>query len=129
MSIDAGDDGDRRPGRSARDVLSAEAHAELEQLVDEATAGWLDETPDELLIAVIGAATEEGVTDGLGGGVTPDDVQAALPEAHELSQSRVKARLRDLADEGALERVEGIDPETLRPRSSYKPPHSPDASK
>lgn len=75
--------------------------------------------PDDEILATVSDAYQSHETDTLGGGVPPAVVYERL-EA-DLSYPQLCGRLQSLAETGRLERVCGQDPETHRPRWSYRP--------
>lgn len=74
---------------------------------------------DEEILATVVDAYQSRDTDTLGGGVPPAVVYERL-EA-DLSYPQLCSRLQSLAETDELERVCGQDPETSRPRWSYRP--------
>lgn len=81
---------------------------------------------DERLISEVKQARDEGETDLWGGGVPATTIADRIDC---ISASFVRQRLVTLADEGKLERVQGIPPEVIEgesaeglgPRQSYLP--------
>lgn len=71
---------------------------------------------DDEIVAALREAWNAGERDPLEGGVT----RATLADRVDLSPTRLKARLLDLRDEGRVELVWGVHPETHQPRS-YAP--------
>lgn len=78
---------------------------------------------DDALVAIVQAWVAAGIRDDAGGGVSPVTLARVVDATH----SGIAPRLRALADEGRLVRVEGIGPRTSRPRPSFLPAGHPDA--
>lgn len=72
---------------------------------------------DDDLVAAVRAAAEAGETDPAEGGVAPDTVADRIA----LAESTAQDRMRELAKEGRLRRVRGLNPETGSPRTGYLP--------
>jgi len=72
---------------------------------------------DEALLEAIRDAVRAGDTDPAGGGVHPEVLAERVP----LSATTLKARCRDLQQDGRLTKVRGLNPELGSPRWSYKP--------
>jgi biotin operon repressor len=72
---------------------------------------------DAEILEVVDAALAEGNTDLLDGGVHASTVAERLG----YDRSSISTHLRQLEERGELVRVNGIDPETLEPRTSFLP--------
>lgn len=78
---------------------------------------------DDALVAIVREWAAAGIRDDAGGGVSPITVARVVDATH----SGIAPRLRALADEGRLVEVQGIGPQTSRPRPSFLPAGHPDA--
>ena len=72
---------------------------------------------DEEVIEALEDAFEDGATDGMGGGVPPEEIEKRTA----LSQSTISKRLRFLANKGDIEQVWGTGGSRNTPRPSYLP--------
>lgn len=77
---------------------------------------------DDELLAAVENALEAGETDGLDGGVHASTVADRLG----IHQNVASTRLRACANAGLLEPVQGVAPDSARPRVSYLPPERVD---
>ena len=68
-------------------------------------------------IEAVEEALEDGCTDAAEGGVSPTEI--AIRVDGDLDS--VRRHLRRLVKDGQLEQVQGANPDTLRPRTSYLP--------
>lgn len=75
------------------------------------------ELSDDEFVAAIEAAVDDGERDLCAGGVAPPVLAARVG----LEVSWVRKRCRHLADEGRLQAVDGVDAESLQPRTGYLP--------
>lgn len=72
---------------------------------------------DDELVAAIEAALADGERDLCAGGVAP----AVLAARVGLKESWVRERCNRLEEEGRLQAVDGVAPDTLQPRTGYLP--------
>lgn len=78
-----------------------------------------NEISDDAILEAVREAFESDDVDRLGGGVRPEAIHDELEST--LSLRQLQKRLQMLAEAGHLDRVSGIDPETSRPRWSFRP--------
>ena len=67
-------------------------------------------------VEAVEEALEDGATDAAEGGVPPIEIAKRV----DGDIKSVRRHLRRLVENGQLERVHGVNPETLRPRKSYR---------
>lgn len=73
---------------------------------------------DDDIVAAVEQALEDGERDLCAGGVAPP----VVAERVGLKESWVRERCSRLAEEGRLQAVDGVAPDTLQPRTGYLPP-------
>jgi hypothetical protein len=69
------------------------------------------------ILDAVEAALDDDETDAFEGGVHPSTVADRLS----VSEGAAQSHMSELANRGELRRVDGINPETTQPRTSYLP--------
>jgi|GEM_PF-6371369 len=78
---------------------------------------YADTVEDEDILDTVAAALADDEADALAGGVDPSTVAERMG----VSTNAAVENMVRLAEWGDLRRVDGINPETLQPRTSYLP--------